>query len=53
MVRWLCNVKQQDTVPSKGMRDKYRKKQVAMVWPVLQNEEHDWVKKCMEFEAEG
>ena len=50
-------------VPSKGLRETrirghnlgryYRKNRLRWYGHVLQNEDNDWVKKCMEYEVEG
>jgi len=62
MVRWMCDVKLQDTVPTKGLRERLGLDDIISVleqnrlqwyWCVLRKEENDWVKKCMEYEVEG
>jgi len=62
MVRWMCGVKLQNTVPSKGLREKLGLDDIISVlqqnrlqWyqHVLQKEDNDWVKKCMEYEVDG
>jgi len=64
MVRWMCGVKQQDRIPSKGLRERERLglddiilvlQQNRLRWYgyVLRKEDNDWVKKCMEYEVEG
>jgi len=62
MVRWMCGIKLQDRVPSKGLRERLGLDDVILVlqqnrlrWygHVLQKEDNDWVKKCMEYEVEG
>ena len=62
MVRWLCGVKLQDRVPSKELRGRLELEDIISVlqqnrlqWygHVLQKEDNDWVKKCMEYEVEG
>jgi len=62
MVRWVCGVKLQDTVPSKGLRERLGLDDIISVlqqnrlrWygHVLQKEDNDWVKKCMEYEVGG
>jgi len=62
MVRWMCGVKLQDRVPSKGLREILGLddiisvlKQNRLQWygHVLQKQDNDWVKKCMEYEVEG
>jgi len=61
MVRWICGVKLQDRVPSKGLRKRLGLDVIISVlqrnrlrWHghVLRNEDNDWVKKCMEYEVE-
>jgi len=59
MVRWICGVKLQDRVPSKGLRESFRwhnlgttAKQVVMVWACAAKWRHDWVKKWMVYEVE-
>ena len=61
MVRWTCDVKVINRVPSKEFgetRNRWHNldttaKQVAMVWACVAKKENDWVKKCIECEAEG
>ena len=62
MVRWMCGIKLQDRVPSKGSRERLGLDNIISVlqqnrlrWygHVLQKEDNDWVKKCMEYEVEG
>jgi len=61
MLRWMCGVKLQDRVPSKGLRETRIRwhnlgstaKQVVMLWHVPWKDDNDWVKKCMEYELEG
>jgi len=62
MVRWMCGIKLQDRVPSKGLKRRLGLDDIILVleknrlqWHghVLQNEDNDWVKKCMEYEVEG
>jgi len=62
MVRWMCVVKLQDRVPSKGLRERLRLDDIISVLQqnrlrlyghVLQKEDNDWMKKCMEYEVEG
>jgi len=63
MVRWMCNVKVKDRVPSKELRERLGiddiilliLEQNRLLWyePVLRKEDADWVKKCMEYEVEG
>jgi len=62
MVRWICSVKLQDRVPSKDLRKRLGLDDIISVlqqnrlqWygHVLQKEDNDWVKKCMEYEVEG
>jgi len=62
MVRWMCNVKVKDRVPSKELRERlgiddiiWILQQNRLRWyeHVLRKEDSDWVKKCMEYEVEG
>ena len=62
MVRWMCDVKVKDGVPSKELRPRLKiddiisvLQQNKMRWygHVLQKEDNDWVKKCLEYEVEG
>jgi len=61
MVRWMCGMKLQNRVPSKGLRERLGLDDIILVlqqnrlrWygHVLQKEDSDWVKKCMEYEVE-
>ena len=61
-VRWMCNVKVKDRVPSKELTERLGIDDIILIlqqnrlrWcgHVLQKEDTDWVKKCMEYEAEG
>jgi len=54
MVRWMCGVKLQDKIPSKGLRERLGLDDIISVlqrnrlrWyrHVLQKEDNDWVKK--------
>jgi len=62
MVRWMCNVKIKDRVPSKELRERLGMDDIILIlqqnrlrWygRVLQKEDTDWVKKCMEYDVEG
>jgi len=62
MVRWMCGVKLTDRLPSKELRERLGIDDIALVlqqnrlrWygRVMQKEDDDWVKKCMEYEVEG
>jgi len=62
MVRWMCNVKVRERVPSKELRERLGIADIILIleqnrmqWygHVLRKEDTDWVKKCMEFEVEG
>ena len=62
MVRWMCNVKVKDRVPSKELRERLGIDDIMLLlqqnrlrWygHVLRKEDIDWVKKCMEYEVEG
>jgi len=61
-VTWMCGVKLQERIPSKGLRERLGLYEIISVlqqnrlrWygHMLQKEDHDWVKKCMEYEMEG
>ena len=58
MVRWMCNVKVKDRVPSKELRERLGIDDIILIlqpnslrWygHVLRKEDNDWVKKCMEY----
>jgi len=58
----MCGVMLQDRVPSKGSRERLGLDDIISVlqqnrlrWygHVLQTEDNDWVKKCMEYEVFG
>ena len=60
MVRWMCNVKVKDRVPSKELRERLGIDDIVLIlqqnrlhWygHVLQKEDTDWVKKCMRWRA--
>ena len=62
MVRWMCNVKVKDRVPSKELRERLVVDDIILIlqqnkllWyrHVLRKEDTDWVKKCMEYEVES
>jgi len=62
MVRWMCNVKIKDRVPSKELRERLGIDDIILIlqqnrlqWygHVLRKEDTDWVKKCMEYEVDG
>jgi len=62
MVRWMCGVKRQDRIPSKGLRERLGLDDIISVlqqnrlqWygHVLRKENNDWVKKYMAYEVEG
>ena len=62
MVRWMCGIKLQDRVRSKGLRERLGLDDIILVlqqyrlrWygHVLHKEDNDCVKKCMEYEVEG
>jgi len=55
MVRWMCNVKVKDRVPSKELRERLGIDDIILIlqqnrlrWygHVLRKEDTDWVKKC-------
>jgi len=61
MVRWMCNVKVKDIVPSKELREGLGIDDIILIpqqnwlrWygHVLRKEDTDWVKQCMEYEVE-
>jgi len=62
IVRWMCGIKLQDKVPSKGLRERLRLDDIVLVlqqkgWNGIgmcyKKEDNDWVKKCMEYKVEG
>jgi len=62
MVRWMCGIKLQDRVPSKGLIERLGLDDIISVlqqyrlrWygHVLRKESNDWVKKYMGYEVEG
>jgi len=62
IVRWMCDVKVKDRVPGKELRERLGIDDIILVlqqnrlrWygHALQKEDTDWVKKRMEYEAEG
>jgi len=62
MVRWMCGIKLKDRFPSKELRERLGIDDIALVlqqnrlrWygHLLQKEDDDWVKKCMEYEVQG
>ena len=62
MVRWMCGVKLQDRVPSKGLRERLGLGDIISVlqqnrlrwYGHVLRKDNDWVKKCMEYhEVEG
>jgi len=62
MVRWMCNVKVKDRVPSKELKERLGKDDIILILQqnrlrsyghVLRKEDTDWVKKCMEYKVEG
>ena len=62
MVRWMCGMKLQDRIPSKGLRERLGLDDIILVlqqnrlrWHghVLRKEDNDWVKKCMQYEVKG
>jgi len=62
MVRWMCEVKVRDRVPSKELKERLGIDDIILVlqqnrlqWygHVLQKEDTNRVKKCMEYEVEG
>jgi len=64
MVRWMCNVRVKDRVPSKALRERLGIDDIISIllqnklrWygNVLLKEDTDWLKKCtgVEYEEEG
>jgi len=62
MVRWMCDVRLKDRLPSKELRESLGVDDIALIlqqkrlrWygHVLRKEDDGWVKKCMEYEVEG
>jgi len=62
MIRWMCNVKVKNRVPSKELRQRLGIDNIILIlqqnrlrWygHVLRKEDTDWVKKYMEYEVEG
>jgi len=58
MVRWMCNVKVKDRVPSKELTERLGIDDIILIlqqnrlrWygHVLRKEDTDWVNKCMEY----
>ena len=61
MVRWTCNFKVKDRVPSKELRERQGIDDIILIlqqnrlrWygHVLCKEDTDWMKKCVEYEVE-
>jgi len=57
-----CGIKLQDRVPSKGLRQRLglddiisvlQQNRLRLYGHVLQKEDNDWVKKCMQYIVEG
>jgi len=62
MVRWMCNVKVKDRVPSKELRERLGIDDIILIlqqnrlrWygHLLRKEDTDCVKKCMEYKVVG
>jgi len=62
MVRWMCGIKVEDRFPSKELRERtgiddiislLQQNRLRWYGHVLQKEDDDWVKKCMEYKVEG
>jgi len=62
MVRWMRGIKLQDSVPSKGLRERLGLDVITLVlqqnmlrWygHMQRKEANDWVKKYMEYEVDG
>jgi len=60
-VRWMCDIKIKDRVPSKELRERLRIDDIISVmqqhklrwYGHVLREDNDWVKKCMEYEVKG
>ena len=59
---WICGIKLQDRVPSKGLRERLELDDIISIlqliklrWygHVLRKEDNDWMKECMEYEVQG
>ena len=59
MIWWMCGVKLQDRIPSKGLRESddiisvLLQNRLRWYGHVLRKEDNDWVKKCMEYDVES
>ena len=61
MVRWMCNVKMKDKVPSKELRERLRIDDIILIlqqnrlrwYGHVLRKDTDWVTNCMEYEVEG
>jgi len=62
MVRWMCGMRLQDRIPSKGLRERLgldllmsilQRNRLRWYGHVLRKEYNDWMKKSMEYEVEG
>jgi len=62
MVKWMCNVKVEDTVPSKELTERLGEDDIILIlqqnrlrWygHMLRKEDIDWVKKCTEYKVKG
>jgi len=62
MVRWMCSIKPKDRLPSTELRERLGVDNIALIlqrnrlrWygHVLQKDDDDWMKKCIEYEVEG
>jgi len=61
MVRWMCDVKLRDRLPSKELRQRLgidgiavlQQNRLRLYGHVLRKDDDDWVKKCMEYEVQG
>jgi len=57
----MCGIKLQDLIPSIGLRERLGLDDIISVLQqnrlryehVLQKEDNDWIKKCMDYEMEG
>ena len=62
MVRWMCDMKLLDRIPSKGLRERLGLDDIILVLQqnrlrgyghVLRKEDNDWMKKCTKHEVQG
>jgi len=61
MVRWMCDIKVKDKVPSKELRERLGIKTLSCYYSktdcddmsMCYEKDNDWVKKCVEYEGSG